>query len=91
MIYQEERQICLFAVIEKLKPKDKIFKVDNMLHDHSQTALRTPSYMCHLNPTELAWANIKHYVRSHNTTGDMSLKRPEELVREGLDRVTANN
>jgi hypothetical protein len=47
--------------------------------------------MCDLNPTELAWANIKHYGRSHNMTGDMSLKRLEERVWEGLNRVTANN
>jgi transposase len=85
------RKANLFAAIEKLKPKDKIFKVDNMLHAHGHTALRTPPYMCDRNPIELAWANIKHYVRSHNMTEDMSLKRLEELLREGLNRVTANN
>jgi hypothetical protein len=35
--------------------------------------------------------NIKHYVRSHNTTGDISLNRLEEHVKERLNRVTANN
>jgi transposase len=85
------RKANLFAEIEKLKPKDKIFKVDNMLHAHGHTALRTPPYMCGLNPIELAWANIKHYLRSDNMAGDMSLKRLEELAREGLNRVTANN
>jgi transposase len=68
------RKANLFAAIEKLKPKDKIFKVDNMLHAQGHTALRTPQYMCNLNPIELAWANIKHYARSHNTTGDVTEK-----------------
>jgi hypothetical protein len=39
------RKANLFAAIEKLKPKDKIFKVDNLLHAHGHTALRTPPYM----------------------------------------------
>jgi hypothetical protein len=60
----------LFAAIEKLKTKDKIFKVDNLLHAHGRNALRTPPYMCDLDPIELAGANIKHHVRFHNTTGD---------------------
>jgi transposase len=76
----------LFAVIEKLKPKHKVFKVDNMLHAHGHTALRTPPYIQGLNPTELAWANIKHYVGPHNTTEDMSLKILEELVTQQSNR-----
>jgi transposase len=57
----------------------------------SHTALRTPPYTCDLNPTEIAQASIKHYVRSHNTTGDMSPKKMEEPVKEGLNRATSNN
>jgi transposase len=69
------RKENLFIPIEKLKFKDKIFKVDNMLHAHGHTGMRTPPYMCDKNPIELAWrTNIKHYVRSHDTTGEMSLK-----------------
>jgi hypothetical protein len=36
------RRANLFAEIEKLKPEDKIFKADSMLHAHGHTALRTP-------------------------------------------------
>jgi transposase len=85
------RKANLFAAIEKLKPKDNILKVHNMLHVHGHIALRTPPYMCDLNPIELAWANIKHYVKSNNMTGDMLLKRLEEIVREGLNGVAIND
>jgi hypothetical protein len=44
--------------------------------------------MCDLNPIELAWRQIKDYVRSHNTTGDMSLTRLQELVQEAIKGVT---
>ncbi|KAJ4426397.1 hypothetical protein ANN_27211 [Periplaneta americana] len=47
-----------------------------------------PPYMCDLSAIELAWSSVKNYVRSHNTTGDMSLKRLQELVQEGLKSVT---
>jgi transposase len=45
--------------------------------------------MCELSPIELAWAKLKRHVRSRNTTGDMSTKRIEEPVMEGLNMKTA--
>ncbi|PSN47629.1 hypothetical protein C0J52_13290 [Blattella germanica] len=44
---------------------------------HGYIALRLPPYMCELNAIELAWVAIKHYVREHNVTGDLSLTRQE--------------
>jgi hypothetical protein len=85
------RKANLFAAIAVLKPKDKVFSMEDVLRAHGDAVLRTPPYMCNLNPIELVWSNIKHYVRSNNMTGHMSLKRLEELVREGLDIVRAND
>jgi transposase len=45
--------------------------------------------MSELSPAELVWAKLKRHVRSRNTTGDMSMKRIEELVMEGLNEITA--
>jgi transposase len=85
------RKANLFAATEKLKLKDNIFKVDNMLHAHGHTALRTPPFMHDLNATELILSIIKHYVRTHSMEAEMLLKTLEELVRESFNRVTANN
>jgi hypothetical protein len=82
----------MFAATEMLKLKNKVFKVDNMLHAHSHTTLRTPPYMCYLKPTELAQANIKHYVRSetwrHFTTIAFQLWCPREPGRAEIERGT---
>lgn len=50
--------------------------------------LRTPPYMCELNPIELIWAQLKHFVRSHNTTGELSIKALMEQVEQGLASIT---
>jgi uncharacterized protein YjaZ len=44
--------------------------------------------MCELIFIELMWAELKHHVRFHNTTGDMTMKQLEELVMEGLNKIT---
>ncbi|KAJ4447175.1 hypothetical protein ANN_09176 [Periplaneta americana] len=82
------RKFTLFSLIEQIRPKQKVYQIDTIFANHGHTVVRLPPYMCDLSAIELAWSIVKNYVRSHNTTGDMSLKRLQELVQEGLKSVT---
>jgi hypothetical protein len=81
------RKVALYTVINSMKPKQKTFRVDKLLECHGHYVVRLPPYMCELSPIVLAWAKLKPHVRSRNTTGDMSMKRIEELVMEGLNET----
>ncbi|KAJ4437060.1 hypothetical protein ANN_17195 [Periplaneta americana] len=82
------RKFTLFSLIEQIRPKQKVYQIDTIFANHGHTVVRLPPYMCDLSAIELAWSSVKNYVRSHNTTGDMSLKRLQELVQEGLKSIT---
>jgi transposase len=82
------RKFTLFSLVEKIRPKEKAYHIDTLFAAHGHTVIRLPPYMCELNPIGLAWRQIKGYVRSHNTAGDMSLTRLQELVQEAIKCVT---
>ena len=44
--------------------------------------------MCELNPIELAWAQVKGYIRHKNTSGDFSLSQLKEVLDEAIASVT---
>ena len=48
--------------------------------------VRLPVAHCELNPIELAWAQVKAYVRDHNR--QFTLTEVERLVHEGFQVVT---
>jgi hypothetical protein len=70
-----KRKLTLFLLVEKFLPTEKVYHIDMLFAAHSHTVIWLPPYMCDLNPTELPWHQMKGYVRSHNTAGDMSLTR----------------
>jgi transposase len=82
------RKFTLFSLVEKIRPKEKVYYIDKLFAAHGHTVIRLPPYMCDLNPLELAWRQIKDYVRSHNTSEDMSLTRLQELEQEAIKGVT---
>jgi transposase len=82
------RKFTLSSLVEKIHLKEKVFHIDTLFAAHSHTVIWLPPYMCDLNPIELAWRQIKDYVRFHNTSEDMSLKRLQELVKEAIKSVT---
>lgn len=62
--------------------------MDRIIRFHGHIPQRTPPYMCKLNPIELIWAQLKLYIRNHNTTGDLSTKDLMEQVSKGFESIT---
>lgn len=85
------RKPVLFSLVENHKPPEKQYRVDVEFQAKGHKLIRLPPYMCDLNPIELAWAKIKNYVRTRNTSGDMSLARLTELTEEAIQNVTASD
>lgn len=63
------RKAELYEAILRLKPPEKVYKIDSLLKGQGHTVLRLPPYMCDLNAIEFVWAKVKQHVRSKNTTG----------------------
>lgn len=82
------RKSDLHEKIEKVRPKNKIYAVDTLLQLNGHEVLRTPPYMCDLSAIELAWSKLKYFIRSHNTAGDFSLTRLQQILSEGLAAIT---
>ncbi|KDR23616.1 hypothetical protein L798_12176 [Zootermopsis nevadensis] len=80
----------LYDLILTMKPKEKIFKIDQLLNAHGHIVVRSPAYVCDLSPMELAWSRLKNYVCENNVTGYLSLKRLLDLT-EGIATVTAKD
>ena len=55
----------IFELIHRFKLAKKMH-IDRLIAAHGHTALRLPLYMCELNPIELAWAELKRYMRGYN-------------------------
>jgi hypothetical protein len=82
------RKFTLFSLVVTIRPKEKVYHIDTLFAAHGHTVIRLPRYMCDMNHIELAWRQIKDYVISHNTAGDMSLTRLQKLVQEAIKGVT---
>jgi hypothetical protein len=75
------RNSNFFSLVWKIRPKAKA----NHIHaPYDRIVIPLPPYVFDLDSIELNWCQIIDYVGSHNTTAEMSLTRPQDLVQEGI-------
>jgi hypothetical protein len=66
-----------------------VYAVDEMAKAAGHEVVRLPPYHCELNPIEMAWAQVKGYIRSHNTL--FTLTHVKQLVHTGFTQVGPEN
>ncbi|XP_054015939.1 uncharacterized protein LOC128896596 [Hylaeus anthracinus] len=84
------RKYELQEIKEANKSMEKVYKVDTIMKSEGHIILRSPPYMCELNPIELAWAQIKRKVRERNT-GTLTFTELLRLTKEAIDGTTVND
>jgi hypothetical protein len=81
------RKYTLCSLVKKDPLGDRVCHTHMLLAAHGQTVTGLQPYVCHLN-SEFSRCQIKDCAKSHNQTGDMLLKRSEELVQEQITGMT---
>ena len=64
----------VFQLVCASNPKTK-FAVDEMAKAAGHEVVRLPPYHCELNPIELAWSQVKHYIKNNNKLFTLTLFR----------------
>lgn len=88
------RRFTLMSLTEATSDKEKVNHFENLLAAHGHTIVQLPTNMCDLNPMELAWHQIREYIKSVNdipTCGPLSSSRLQHFVRKTIKCVTAEH
>lgn len=76
----------LMKIVRQIKHKYDLYVVDEEAKKQNKIVLRLPPYHCELNPIEMAWSNVKGYVKTNNST--FKINDVRRLLNEGIERVT---
>ncbi|XP_076656878.1 uncharacterized protein LOC143361399 [Halictus rubicundus] len=76
--------IRLMQLVEKHKKPENNYVIDEYARENGRTVLRIPPYHFELNPIELAWAQIKEFIKVRNTSYKLA------DVRQFVDEAVAN-
>lgn len=77
----------LLEKVNILKPQHDRFAIHEWARVRNKIVLRLPPHHRELNPIELAWSSVHHYVRmNYNSTFKLNYVH---LVKQGVEQVTA--
>lgn len=79
----------LLACVSEVRSQYDKNIIDEFALNKGHDVLRLPPYHCELNPIEMVWAQVKHYIKMHNTT--FKQRDIGQLIVEGYQNVTINN
>lgn len=79
----------LVQIVSQEKQKYDKYALDYETVKRKHTILRLPPYHCVLNPIEMVWAQVKGYIRRHNTT--FKTQNISTLIEEGYESVSVDN
>lgn len=80
----------LLDLVERNKNRQE-YEIDTTARNHGHGVLRLPPYHCQLNPTELVWVQVKDEVRRKNSNNNQIMRVVEEITRNAVNKVTAEN
>ncbi|KAL4101231.1 hypothetical protein QTP88_021251 [Uroleucon formosanum] len=83
------KRVELLKIVGEIKRKYSSYIIDDIAKAAGHTVLRLPPYHCEFNPIELAWAMVKKYVKTNNTT--YKLDDVRQLLNTAVERVTKEN
>lgn len=79
----------LLDLVRQHAPAFDKYLVDEAAKAANKMVLWLPPYHCELNPIELAWSQVKGYVKTNNKT--FKLNDVKQLLIDGVARVTTEN
>ena len=79
----------LLHIVNENKEKYLKYVIDEMVRKAGLQLLRLPPYHCELNPIEMVWSQLKHFIKMNNTT----FKKDEvlKLITKGYELISPSN
>lgn len=77
----------LLQLVNEVREKYDVYRVDVAAKVAGHTVLRLPLHHCMLNPIEMVWEQVKHFIAYENKS--LTLAEVMRLLHDGVERVTA--
>ena len=78
-------KIEIWAIAEANRPATPEYVMDELASQAGHEVVRLPVAHCELNPIEMAWAQVKHYIKVNSR--QFTLTEMERLTHEAFDVV----